>query len=945
MRPSMDQEPLVRQLVSEVIESGRTVEDVCQEHPELLNDVRRLWQLTRAVEEQIEAIFPSTETGDGAAAAPLDLGLPQIPGYDVQGIVGRGGMGVVYKARHLSLNRTVAVKMPLAGAFATAAERQRHMREARAVAALGHPNIITVHDVGEFEGRPYFTMEFIDGHHLGARLANTPQPAREAGALVATLAEATDRAHQAGIIHRDLKPSNVLLAPDGAPKITDFGLARHYGDDATLSMAGFQFGTPSYMSPEQASGQPAAQSPSVDIYSLGAILYEMLTGRPPFRAENAVETVRQVLEEEPAPPSRLNPRVPRDLETICLMCLRKEPQRRYATARALSEDLGRFLRGEPIWARPVGSVERVYRWGRRHPARALLIGAGACALVASLGVGFWVQHVQSARAGEAALREGRARQAIETAVSLVNDLRGKERWVEARHVLDGAYPYIAEANSAALGEDLHLADLYLTAAWELDDIRQRYPETSDTGFNYLPAFEAYAKIFTRLGFGEEVPLEAAARAVAGSPIREQLLVALDNAAFMSRAGRDRKGLERPLAIARAADPDPWRDRFRQSDAWYDRDTLITLCQEARFAEAPPPAHQVVIAGVLLGGLGARDKTIEILRDAHQRNPLDFWVNIELGNALTLSGRHEDASQYYRAAVTVQPANAGAWVSLAGGLSHGGSAEEAIIAARHATELNPHLFHAWRVSVDILRRAGRIDEAEEVLHQAIKENPDKRAALDGLRGSLGWNLARRIASRGEWPEALQQYKAVIPNPPHDAQFWFELAAVSLLAGDHRTYERTRDQMVERARPASLRVFLVARAVTLTTAPAEMARAAGALAEPEFLANPSVFWSVRQRGAILCRSGGDAEAIRLFEQGLATSPSKGRSVLNWLWLAIANHHLGRAEEAARWRDTAVEWLDALPKGMPSNATELGLHLHDWLEAQILRREVEALLSDKP
>ncbi len=228
----MDQERIrIRELVREVIESGGLWKTVCGEHPDLLIEVRRLWQRARAVEDRLEALFPSSDarTRSAAAAAPPDHTLPQIPGYDIQGIVGRGGMGVVYKARHLSLNRTVAIKVPLAGAFATASERQRHTREAQAVAALGHPNIITVHDVGEFDGQPYFTMEFIDGQHLGVRLANTPQPAREAAALVATLADATDCAHQAGIIHRDLKPANVLLAPDGAPKIADFGLARQSG--------------------------------------------------------------------------------------------------------------------------------------------------------------------------------------------------------------------------------------------------------------------------------------------------------------------------------------------------------------------------------------------------------------------------------------------------------------------------------------------------------------------------------------------------------------------------------------------------------------------------------------------------------------------------------------------------------------------------------------------
>ncbi|HEX6884336.1 MAG TPA: serine/threonine-protein kinase [Planctomycetota bacterium] len=879
--------------------------------------------------------------GGREALAPEDDALPRIPGYEIESLLGRGGMGVVYRARHVSLDRTVAIKIPLAGALATATERQRHRREARAVAALKHPNIITVYDVGEFEGRPYFTMEFIEGQHLGAFLASTPQPAREAAALVATLADAVHRAHQAGIIHRDLKPANVLLAPDGTPKITDFGLSRHVGGDATLTVSGFQFGTPSYMAPEQASGPSGVQSSSVDTYALGSILYEMLTGRPPFRGESAVETVRQVLEEEPAPPSRLNPRVPRDLETICLTCLRKEAQRRYPSADALAQDLRRFLGGEPIQARPVGSLERLYRWGRRHPARATLVGGGACALVAALGVAFWMLHIQNARAGEVALREGRARQAIETAVSLANDLRRSGRWVEARHVLDDARAYVTEANSDDLARGLADADEYLTAAQELDEIRRRYPDCNEHGFDYRPAAEAYARSFTRLGLGEGVPLETAARAVDESPIREQILIALDNAAFVARAFNHLSGMDRPLAIARTADPDPWRDRFRQPAAWFDRDTLVALCDEAGSSPRPPPAHQIVIAGVLLSGLGASDKAIEILRHAHELDPVDFWVNLELGNALALAGRPADAAQYFRAAVTIQPQNSGPWASLGIQLDRIGSREEAIVAVRNATELNPRLVPAWRNHIAYLRSAGWFDEAEAAVSRAIEENPAQRDHFDQLRVSVCWDRARHSATSGEWLRALNEYRSVLPNGPDDAEFWFELAAVGLLVGERDAYQRTRDSMLEWARPTALRGFLVARAVTLTPAPAERVEAAVASSDAE-LRGSSTFWSLRQQGALLCRAGRHAEAVSLFEKSIASNPSAGRAVLSWLWLTIAYHHLGRGEDAARWHATAVAWLDAFGDGMPDSASVPGLHLHDWLEAQVLRQEADALLS---
>jgi serine/threonine-protein kinase len=291
----------------------------------------------------------------------------------VLGVLGRGGMGVVYKARNLRLKRLVAVKMILAGEHAGPEHMARFRTEAEAIARLQHPNIVQVFEVGEQGEMPFLSLEFCGGGSLATKLRETLLPPAEAAALMQKLARAMQAAHDKEIIHRDLKPGNVLLADDGTPKITDFGLAKKL-DEAGLTIPGVVVGTPSYMAPEQAEGWRDV-GPLADVYALGAVLYECLTGRPPFKAATSLDTMVQVVSEEPVPPRRLNPAVPRDLETICLKCLRKAPGKRYASAQALADDLDRFLTHKPIQARPATTRERFAKWCRRNPLLAGLIVA------------------------------------------------------------------------------------------------------------------------------------------------------------------------------------------------------------------------------------------------------------------------------------------------------------------------------------------------------------------------------------------------------------------------------------------------------------------------------------------------------------------------------------------------------------------------------------------
>jgi eukaryotic-like serine/threonine-protein kinase len=436
----INQEIVLRQIRGETPHP----DDYLADFPDLAERLSRLFEVHGAL-----SIPPAQRAGP-------DLGLqngvtnggrseiasaPRIPGYEIQGILGRGGMGVVYLARHRALDRIVALKVLHEGRQSEPEHRARFDREAAAVAKCQHPNLVQIHETGEYDGQSYLVLEYVEGGTLARSLAGVPQPPRAAAALAETLARAIDHVHSRGIVHRDLKPANVLITADGQPKITDFGLAK-IDAGTTRTEVGTIMGTLAYMAPEQAVGGTVKVGPRADIHALGAILYEALTGRPPFRAESPELIYHQLVHSDVIPPSRIQTGVPRDLEAICLKCLEKSPAQRYATALELAEDLRRFQRGDPVLARRIGRLRRSLKWARRHPWQTTAAATAVTAALAFIGMTYRhnlelkaeIRRTQD-QASRTRLNYQEARSTIQAMLGRLNDRRlvASPRLLDLRH--------------------------------------------------------------------------------------------------------------------------------------------------------------------------------------------------------------------------------------------------------------------------------------------------------------------------------------------------------------------------------------------------------------------------------------------------------------------------------------------------------------------------------
>jgi serine/threonine-protein kinase len=854
----MADDPRVQQLLEELFGGQATPEEVCAGCPELLPTIRQRWRRICRVRAEVEGMFPREPSPTASVPGPpLAEGpaLPAIPGYAVEAILGRGGMGVVFRARHLRLNRLIALKMVLDGGHAGADERERFRREAEAVAALRHPNVVQVHDVGDADGRPYFTMELMEGGSLAHKLAGAPQPARQAAALLLALAEAMQAAHEAGIVHRDLKPANVLLTADGTPKVADFGLARRL-DDERLTLSGAVVGTPSYMAPEQARGKKELIGPVTDVYALGAVLYECLTGRPPFRAETAAATLLQVVADEPIAPRLLNPEVPRDLETVCLQCLYKEPERRYASAAALAEDLRCYLQDKAIAARPEGRLERLARGARRRPALVVGVAAGVLLAAALVGGGLWVSTERAAneRAKEELARLDQERRE--------QDQARRERRLAER--MDAIH-----LNRAAV-------------------VGGRY----DMRHNREQANREYAAAFSEAGFGQvgDDPAAAAAR-VESSAVRDELVAALDDWAVCAGKAGDAGRQRWLLEVLRQVDPGPTQVRRRLHDPapWKDREAMTALV-EAALAEKPS-AQLLVAFGERL--LEAGGDAIPFMRRVQEENPGDFWANYALGNLLMAKSPGK-SRRYLQAALALRPRTAAVYDSLGIALLVDEKPDKAIEYFQKALSIDPEFAMAHNSLGYALKARGRLGEAVDHYRRALRSDPLLAAAHS--------NLGSALIAQKRPDEALKHLRQAIRIDPRLPEAHLHLCSVLQARGGLKAVIAYYRQLL-RDDPE----FAHAHA-NLGIALAETGQTEEAVAQfrKALRINPALGGAHYDLGLVLHSQGRYDEAAASLQRSVANAPRFGQAhgALGKALLAV-----GRFRDA---RDATRRYLDLLPPG---------------------------------
>ena len=705
------------------------------------------------------------DPGDGS-----ELGTawpPQVDGYDIVGRLGRGGMGVVYRARQRGLDRLVALKMLRGGGHADPESLARFRIEVRSVARLRHPNVVQVYDVGESRGLPFVALELLEGGSLDARTGGNPQPEADSAALLATLARAVAAAHEAGIVHRDLKPTNILFTRDGIPKVTDFGLAKRLDEDDGQTQSGQVMGSPSFMAPEQARGEGRHVGPLADVYSLGAILYEMLTGRPPFKGSSPLETLSLVVRAEPVPPTKLRPGLARDLETICLKCLSKEPADRYPTAGDLANDLDRWLRGSPIQARRVRLVERGWKWARREPTAALLVLT--VGLIGVILVGLGIQAVETRRDQIARIAWGQSE-----GTRLYDEARAAyldQRWGPGRVALNRSLRMLAD--SAELGEIRRRSEALLDAIEHGEADRQNL----DRFFHAARMAQlADAEWFLTGG-----PTGGDPR-----PVRQATQSALE--------------LVGKFAVNPSDDPPSWRPGL--PPPWLpmvDRTALELTCQDLILLRAaaigrPAPGETATVQ--------AR-RALELLGDVGgSPTRKRAWIDLEAW-LLAGVGKTQEAEAIRRRADQTSPIDARDHFAVGRECSNRGDWSGATAAFEAALRLDPNQFAAQLGLALAELRGNRPEAARPILTVCLQREP-KAIGLYLLRGLAIGQAARQRRQTARSPndpatrdeverlfrdaEAdFQQALDLRPSPEERSILLLNRGMVRFLAGNHTEAE--------------------------------------------------------------------------------------------------------------------------------------------------------------
>jgi serine/threonine protein kinase/Flp pilus assembly protein TadD len=780
------------------------------ERPAVAEYVARHPQHAEVIREVLAALQVVGLSGAPGAFLPADLQgqggppLGELGDFRLVRELGRGGMGVVYEAIQLSLNRRVALKVLPFGSTLDPKQLQRFQNESQAVAHLHHTNIVPVYASGCERGVHYYAMQFIDGQPLAAvidglrpldsRGAENTAPVAVLPTLRSTqgaayfhtvarlgiqAAEALEFAHQLGVIHRDVKPGNLLVDCRGHLWVTDFGLA-HCQSQARLTMTGDLVGTLRYMSPEQALGRRSDIDQRADIYSLGATLYELLTLAPPFAGTERHELLRQITSEEPRPPRRLNASIPAELETVVLKAMEKHPADRYATAQELAEDLGRYLKDEPIRAKRPWLVQWSRKWARRHrPA----VWSASAALLVTLAVlagsAGWVVRDRAARQAQLTAD-------LQASWEEAQRSRREGRWPQAQAAAERAEALLRDgAGEPALSEKVRAllrelaeeeADRRLVDRLEEIRLLQAEVHVKENRFLAERALPAYRQAFHDYGLrpGATAPEEAVAVLRQRPPsVRGPLVMALEYWLILAHPAKAPEvgWLKQVLATA---DTDPWRQRVRAARSRKDRQALEKLAREVDAAAQPPEA--LLILDMSLRQRGGRESAVALLRRAQEAFPGDFWINHNLGMSLA-AGRppqYHEAIRFLTAAVALRPASAGVHFNLGDTLLRAARLYEAAAAFRKAIELKRDYAPAHNDLGLVLWKQGRPDEAAAAYRRAIALQPDFAAAHFNLGLAL-WQAARL-------DEAVAVFRKVIALEPDFAEAHCNVGAILRQQGE-------------------------------------------------------------------------------------------------------------------------------------------------------------------